>query len=197
MTPATRTRYFSLWSAACRCQKWDSTDQNLRRDITRQVMAAVGGPDTDSTSDLGPDEITALFTFLEHKADDASLAKSARWIDCQKDYRMFNRAKQADYHERALYGSNKRKPNKLDRNRFAGQRSALGEPLSDFDPEEARKRHLTMASRHQARQRKERAEADRFAAQIRTDEPAELVPFEPDFDQVEHHDLAPEDILTD
>jgi hypothetical protein len=196
MTPATRTAYFRLWSAACRAQKWDSTDQNLRRDITRQVMEAVSGPATDSTSALGPDEITALFTFLEMKAKE-SLITSARWLDCQKDYRMFNRARQADYHERALYGSNRKQPNKLDRDRFAGQRSALGQPLDEFDPEEARKRHLTMASRHQKKQRRERDEADKFAAQIRADDPAELIPFEPDPDQVEHHNLAPEDVLTD
>jgi hypothetical protein len=196
MNPATRTRYFSLWTKACKCQGWDSTNQDLRRDITRQVMAAVRGPDVDSITALGNDEITALFIFLEHKADDASLMKSARWVDCQKDYRMVNRGRQSDHHERALYGKSK-KANKLDRNRFAGQRTALGHPLSDFDPEEVRKRHLTMASRHQAKQRKERAEADKFAAQIRADDPAELVPFEPDFDQVAAPDLQPEDILTD
>jgi hypothetical protein len=196
MTPATRTRYFRLWAAACRCQRWPAKDEAFRRSITRQVMEAIGAPITDSTSELGNDEITALFIFLETKADDSDLMKAARWVDCQKDYRMVNRGRQADHHERALYGPSK-KPNKLDRNRFAGQRTALGHPLSDFDPEEVRKRHLTMASRHQAKQRKERAEADKFAAQIRADDPAELVPFEPDPDHLDHPDLAPEDVLTD
>lgn len=197
MTPATRTRYFALWAAACRCQKWPAKDEAFRRSVTRQVMEAVRAPVTDSTSDLGNDEITALFIFLDHKANDGDLIKAALWVEALKDYRTVSRAKQADYHERALYGSNKRKPNKLDRNRFAGETSALGKPLADLDPEEVHKRHITFASRHQAKQRKERAEADHFAEQIRADASAELVPFEPDPDQVEHHDLAPEDVLTD
>lgn len=197
MTPATRTRYFSLWFAACRCQRWSAKDEVFRRSVTRQVMEEIRAPITDSITELGNDEISALFRFLEHKADDSDLIKAARWVDCIKDYRTANRGRQADYHERALYGSNKAKPNKLDRNRFAGQRSALGQPLADLDAEEVCKRHITFASRHQAKQRKERAEADKFAAQIRADDPAELVPFEPDFDQVAAPDLQPEDILTD
>jgi hypothetical protein len=197
MSPATRIRYFSLWAAACRCQKWPAKDEAFRRSVTRQVMEAVRAPVTDSITALDDDQISALFRFLEHKADDADLIKAARWVDCIKDYRTANRARQADYHERALYGSNKRKPNKLDRDRFAGERSALGQPLADLDPEEVRKRHITFASRHQKKQREERAQADKFAAQIRADAPAELVPFEPDLDHSTAVDLSPEDALTD
>lgn len=197
MTPATRTRYFRLWAAACACQNWPAKDEAFRRSITRQVMEAVRAPITDSITELGNDEITALFIFLDHKANDGDLIKAALWVECLKDYRTVSRAKQADYHERALYGSNKAKPNKLDRNRFDGETSALGKPLADLDAEEVRKRHITFASRHQAKQRKERAEADKFAAQIRADDPAELVPFEPDFDHSTAVDPSPEDVLTD
>lgn len=202
MTPATRTRYFRLWAAACACQRWPAKDEAFRRSITRQVMEAVRAPITDSITELGDDEISALFRFLEHKADDADLIKAARWVDCIKDYRTANRARQADYHERALYGSTKAKPNKLDRNRFAGETSALGKPLADLDAEEVRKRHLTFACRHQAKQRKEAREAG--ALPVESGNPAPLPGNPAPTERAEDyrpvlvtagHD--PEDLLTD
>ena len=59
------------------------------------------------------------------------------------------------YRERALYGAGK---NKLDRNRFGGKATAAGGPLETLDAEEVRKRHLTMASRHQRKERQQRRE---------------------------------------
>ncbi|MFA5263225.1 MAG: hypothetical protein WC378_05320 [Opitutaceae bacterium] len=153
MTAAQRTRYFrDLWPAACAAQVWDARDEGRRRLVTADCMAAVKGPATASTTDLQADEVTALFCYLEFLGDPASLDKSARWLDCQQDYQAYNRARQADWHERAMYGHSKR-PNKLDKHRFSGATSAAGGPLDAFDPEAIRKRHMTMASRHQKKER--------------------------------------------
>lgn len=150
MTPATRTRYFKLWGAACEAQKWPSKSDDLRHQIIGTCMALVHAPEAFSISHLGPDEITALFCYLEHLAHPDDLDRSARWLDCKQDYHAYNRARQADWHERELYGAG---ANKLDRDRFAGQRRAQGEPLDEFDPEAIAKRHMTFASRHQKKQR--------------------------------------------
>jgi hypothetical protein len=156
MNARERAKYFGdLWPAACLANEWDVKDENRRRAVTGECMRLVRGPMTDSSSALGADEITALFCYLDHLADGASLEKSALWVTCQEDYQTFNRAKQADWHERALYGN---KPSKLTRDRFRGETSATVGPLESLDPEEVRKRHLTMASRHQKRQRRQRAE---------------------------------------
>lgn len=153
MTKAQRTFYFKqLWPDACAANGWSVRDDNRRKTVTADCMSAIGGPDTDSTSGLGEDEVTALFCYLDHLAAPADLDKSARWVTCQEDYRTFNRAKQADWHERELYG---KRPNKLDRDRFAGETSAAAGPLDNLDAEAVRQRHLTMASRHQKKQRRE------------------------------------------
>lgn len=153
MTPAQRSLYFAeLWPAACLANEWDVKDDARRRATIRRCMQLIGGPATDSSSRLGEDEITALFTYLEHLGDPASLEKSARWVTCQEDYHTFARARQADWHERALYGTSK---NKLDRNRFKGETTASRGPLKSLDPDEVQKRFITMASRHQAKARAE------------------------------------------
>lgn len=153
MTPAQRTRYFKHhWPDACAANGWNTRDEGRRKMVTAECMAAIAGPQTDSTSDLREDEVTALFCYLEHLAAPDDLDKSARWVDCQQDYRAYNRARQADWHERSLYG---KRPNKLDRDRFDGETSAVGGPLERFDPEAIHKRHLTMASRHQKKLRAE------------------------------------------
>lgn len=147
MNPWQRKKYFGeLWPAACLAHEWDVKDDQKRKDVTFECMRLIGGPETDSTSALKPDEITALFCYLEHLADPASLDNSARWVTCQEDYHTFNRARQADWHERAVYGPGR---NKLDRDRFGGAASAAGGPLESLDAEAVRKRHLTMARRHQ------------------------------------------------
>lgn len=151
MNAAQRSIYFGeLWPAACQAKGWRSGDELRRRHATGECMRLVRGPQTESTSDLGPDEITALFTYLEHLAAPADVMKSARWVDCQTDYRAFNRARQADWHQAKVYG---RRGGKLTRDRFGGQESAQGEPLDKFDPEAIRKRHMTMAARHRQKQR--------------------------------------------
>ncbi|MBI5689292.1 MAG: hypothetical protein HZC55_04285 [Verrucomicrobia bacterium] len=173
MTPAERSVYFGqLWPEACLANEWLVKDEERRRAVTAECMRLVRGPDTDSTSALGPDEVTALFTYLRHLADPSSLDKSARWVTCQEDYRTFNRARQADYHERALYGGKK---NRLDRDRFGGATSAAGGPLESLDADEVRKRHLTMASRHQKKQRVDR----KVAAMIEVPVPASPPPAAP------------------
>jgi len=70
--------------------------------------------------------------------------------------RTYNHARQADWHERALYGH---KPNKLDRDRFAGETTAAAGPLDTLDAADVRKRHITMASRHQRKTRGQKTEA--------------------------------------
>lgn len=157
MTPATRTKYFGLWAAACRGQGWSVKDSAKRNATTAKCMEEIRGPQTDSTTELGKDEVTALFCYLEFLAHQDNLDLSARWLDCKTDYKAYNRARQADWHEVKTYGAAGSK--KLARDRFNGQRSAKGEPLDKFDPEAIRKRHLTMATRHQAKQRAEKAKA--------------------------------------
>ena len=153
MNPGQRKTYFHLWGEACAAQHWNTKDNAQRQDITARCMASVRGPAVASTSALGEDEITALFCYLNYlKTGDADLDAAARWVDCQTDYKAFARARQADWHEEALYGKSK-KPNRLDRNRFAGAKSAVGAPLDTFDPQAIHKRHLTMASRHQKKTR--------------------------------------------
>ncbi len=152
MSPKTRVFFFkAVWPQVCAQQGWRKSDDTKRHEVVATCMRLVRGPVVESMNDLGPDEVTALFTYCEFLADE-SLAASERWLDCQQDYHAFNRARQADWHERSMYGTNK---NKLDRQRFAGAASAVGAPQETFDPEAIRQRHLTMASRHQAKQRRD------------------------------------------
>ena len=157
MTPATRTKYFQLWGAACLGQGWSAKDNARRNATTAKCMEEIRGPQTDSTTELGQDEVTALFCYLEFLAHPDSLDHSARWVDCKTDYKAYNRARQADWHEVKTYGVAGSK--KLARDRFNGERSASGEPLDKFNPEAIRKRHLTMATRHQKKERDEKAKA--------------------------------------
>lgn len=151
MSPAQRKPYFALWAAACSAQGWRSADNAKRQETTVRCMAEINGPAVVSSNDLGEDEITALFCYLKYLATgDADLEAAARWIDCKQDYKAFARARQADWHEKILYGT---KPNKLARDRFAGAKSAVGGPLEKFDPKAINQRHLTLASRHQAKAR--------------------------------------------
>jgi hypothetical protein len=163
MTPAARAHYHGrLWPAVCEVKGWRVGDEVRRRDVVLECMAKVRGPAvTTSHPDFGDDETTALFCYLEHLAAPADLRKSARWLDCQKDYVAFNRAKQGDWHERQTYG---RRGCKLRRDRFGGASSAQGEPFEEFDPKKARQRHMTMANRH--RRKKQKAGAHAWVAMI-------------------------------
>lgn len=156
MTPKARATYFALWQAAAAASGWSHKDETKRRAVTTDCMRQVRGPVVKSSSDLGEDEITALFCYLEHLGDPASLDKSARWDTCRQDYKTYARAKQADWHERETYGAGK---NKLDRNRFKGETSAKGGPLDDLDPDKVRKRYITMANRHAAKLKREKSAA--------------------------------------
>lgn len=165
MTPQARAHYHGrLWPAVCQVKGWRVGDEVRRRDVVLQCMQAVRGPlVTSSHPDFGDDETTALFCYLEHLAAPADLMKSARWVDCQKDYRAFNRAKQADYYQRKTYG---RGGSKLTRDRFKGAASAQGEPLEEFDPAEARKRFFTMKSRYRQKAKKQDAGEHAWVAEI-------------------------------
>lgn len=164
MSPGTRTRYFSLWLAACKVKGWDAKDDGLRRATVLSCMAQVRGPQvTTSDPDFGPDEITALFVFLDHLAHPSDLLKAAAWVDCQTDYRAYNRARQADWHEEKTYG--KVGSGKLRRNRFQGQKNAAGEPLDRLDPDAIRKRHLTMVSRHEKKGYRRKPAGQQLAGQ--------------------------------
>lgn len=165
MTTSERNSYFGhLWPAACAVNGWKKSDEDRRRQVTGECMRLVRGPQTSSTTDFGRDEVTALFCYLEFLAHPDSLDHSARWLDCQKDYKAYNRARQADWHEKKLYGGSS---SKLRRDRFKGAASAVGKPLDEFNPEEIRKRFITFASRHQKKQRQEGAEAPPNQAQTR------------------------------
>lgn len=153
MTPAQRKPYFALWAAACTAQGWRSSDNTKRHEITASCMVDIKGPAVVSSNDLGEDEITALFCYLTYlSTGDSDLDAAARWIDCKQDYKAFARARQADWHEQKLYGKTS-KPNKLDRNRFGGAKTAVGGPLEKFDPKAIKQRHLTLANRHQKKAR--------------------------------------------
>lgn len=157
MTPKERAAYFGrLWPEACFANEWDVKDEAQRRAVTLECMRLIRVRPTDSTSKLGNDEVTALFVYLRHLADQASLEKSADWVSCQEDHRTFNRARQADWHERELYGTGK---NKWDRNRFAGAATAAGSPLGTLDRKKTAHRHLTFATRHQKKLREEKKAA--------------------------------------
>jgi hypothetical protein len=150
MTPATRTRYFSLWSKACVAKSWDSKDDDLRRDQVLFCMSEVRGPMvTTSSPAFGPNEITALFVYLDHIAHPDSLEKAAAWVDCMTDYRAYNKARQADWHEGQAYG--RQGSGKLRRDRFAGQQKAAGETFEQLDPDAIGKRLMTMRARNARR----------------------------------------------
>ena len=165
MSPEARSCYFGhYWPTACQAKGWRVKDEVRRRHTTGECMRLVRAPVTESTTDLGPDEITALFTYLDFLANPSSLEKSQRWLDCQQDYRAFNRARQADYYERKTYGQGGSK--KLRKNRFCGQQSAQGMPQENFDPEAARKRFVTMKSRYRTAKKKQQPGDLRFVAEI-------------------------------
>ena len=155
MSPEARNTYFGrVWPAVCRVKRWAVKDDARRRAFTAEAMEFMRCPPTDSLSGLGPDETTALFVYARHVAAPDDFNAAALALECQRDYRTFNRARTADWHERKLYGRGK---NKLNRQRFGGATSAAGGPLDSLDPDEVRKRHMTMASRHQKAQRMARA----------------------------------------
>lgn len=64
MNKAQRVRYHAdLWPAACKTQRWNPRDKDLRQSITYQVTGKL------SSEDLDEDEITMLFDELRHLAD--------------------------------------------------------------------------------------------------------------------------------
>lgn len=165
MTPAERVTYFrDFWPAACVASGWKKSDDARRRQVALACMSAVGGPSvTTSDPAFGRDEVTALFCYLDFLAHPGDFDRSARWADCQEDYRAYNRAKQADWYERKAYGP--KGAGKLARDRFAGARSARGDALDHFDPVAINKRFVTMASRAQKKERAMRHAAPAVAVQ--------------------------------
>jgi hypothetical protein len=114
MKPGARSHYHArLWPACCRVNGWKHDDKAKRREIVVRCMAAVRAPSAiDGTSHplFCDDETTALFTYLAHRTNPADLNASARWVQCQEDYRTFNRAHQADWHETSTASPARRPP---------------------------------------------------------------------------------------
>lgn len=150
MNQETRTRYFAFWIAACKAKGWDAKDQDLRRGQVMFCMDQVGGPMvTTSDPAFERDETTALLVYLNHLAHPDDLVKAAAWVDCMKDYRAFNRARQADWHEAQAYGT--QGSGKLRRNRFNGQKNAAGDTFDPLDPKAIEQRFLTMRRANERR----------------------------------------------
>lgn len=185
MTANERSNYFGLyWPKACAAKGWVPNDGERRRAVVLECMRQVRGPlVTTSDPAFGRDETTALFCYLDHLAHPGDLDRSARWLDCCKDYRAFNRARQADWYEEKAYGAKGSK--KLRKDRFAGAQSAQGEPLEEFNPRAINARFITMASRAQKKARIARknaagvdlaTHAPALAAAVETPDPAYVPP---------------------
>lgn len=183
MSPGARKTYFRLWHAACAVKSWNADDDGLRRAVVIECMEKVRGPlVTTSSPEFGADETTALFVYLDHLAHPSDLLKAAAWVDCMTDYRAYNRARQADWHEGQAYGA--QGSGKLRRNRFGGQKKAAGEALDPLDPAAIQKRFLTMRTRNERRTGYRSKKPNAAAAQIPPPAapaaptiPDEMVPF--------------------
>ena len=165
MNDAARSRYFGhYWPVAAVGKGWRVKDEIRRRHTTGECMRLIRAPISESTTDLGPDEVTALFIYLDHLGHPADLLKAAAWVDVQTDYKAYNRARQADWYERKTYGH--KGSGKLRKNRFGGQKKAAGEPLEPFDPAAINKRFMTMKNRYRTKQKKQQPGDMRFVAEI-------------------------------
>lgn len=110
MNPATRKTYFRLWQAACAEQGWNPKDNKTRREHTLHATQR------ESTTNLTPSQITALFLYLRHMAAPHDHALAREWETCKADPEKFNKLRQAEHwRKKAGY----RHGNKLDRERFS------------------------------------------------------------------------------
>lgn len=153
MNPSQRRIYFTkLWPAAARQLECARSDDDARRAVTREAMRMVGGPPTASTKDLGPAEVTALFTYLRHLARPDDLRSLSAWMACQEDYRTFNEVRQADWwREKAGY----RPHGRLDRQRFNDRAHDGLFEESRMTREEADQYLMTMRARAKAKATRE------------------------------------------
>lgn len=154
MNASTRKIYFTqVWPAAARGLGCDRRDEDARRAVTREAMRLVGGPGTDSITQLGPDEITALFTYCRWLADRDDLRLLSAWTSCQEDYHTYNRVLQGEhYRRRAGYA----KRGRIDRNRFAGRSHDGLYEEARMSAQEAEQYLLTMRARARGKERKAR-----------------------------------------
>jgi len=145
MNAAARKLYFTqVWPAAAAALGCARGDDAARRAVTREAMRLVGGPATDSTSALGPAEVTALFTYCRHLAAPEDLRLLSAWMSCQEDYKTFNAVRQGDWwRERAGY----KRQGRIDRQRFGGRPAGGLFNESALSPEEARQYLMTMRAR--------------------------------------------------
>lgn len=170
MKPAQRSLYFHLWSTAAIAQGWSPKDDLRRRQTTVDCMAAIHReilPEragVDSTSALMDAEVTALFVLLTHLGAPADPVASARWLECQADYRDFNLARNADWFQaQAGY----RGKSRITRDRFSGRTKAEAEGFSEqLRGEALRQRVVTMSCR--ARRVTAKARADAAALALKT-----------------------------
>lgn len=121
MTAKTRTTYFLLWRRVCAAQGWEQSDAARRHEVTRYCMREVGAMETDSITQLGHHEITALFCLLRHLANPTDLDTVGEWERCKGNYKDFNRVRQARHKLRTV---GYRDHGKLDEQRFDGAMSA-------------------------------------------------------------------------
>jgi hypothetical protein len=154
MNAATRRVYFTqVWPGAAKGLGCDPRGDDARRAVTREAMRLVGGPDTDSITGLGADEITALFAYCRWLARKDDLRLLSAWTSCQEDYRTYNRSLQGDhYRRRAGYA----KGGRMDRDRFAGHPHDGLYDESRMSPEEAEQYLMTMRARARGKGRKAR-----------------------------------------
>lgn len=155
MTTNARIRYHKIeWPAACEKQGWSPNDTKRRQNVALDCMFLVKGPPvTTSDEKFQAAETTALFVYLRHLADPDNITLKLRWDQCMADYIAFNEARQADYWQHVAYGS--RGGGRWARQRFAGKRTAQGDPAEDApDATETHQRLTTMRARAQGRARK-------------------------------------------
>lgn len=154
MNAAARRVYFTqVWPAAAQGLGCARSDEGARRAVTREAMRLVGGPQTDSIKELGPDEVTALFCYCRWLARKDDLRLLSAWMSCQEDYRTYNRVLQGHhYRDRAGYG----KRGKLERGRFGNRATGGMFEEARMSPAEAEQYLMTMRARAQGKERKVR-----------------------------------------
>jgi hypothetical protein len=155
MTKHARIKYHrDLWPAVCAKQGWAPNDTARRQSVVLDAMFLVRGPAVTTSDDKFRDaETTALFVYLQHLADPDNITLKLRWDQCQGDYRAFNQARQADYWQKVAYGP--RGGGRWARHRFAGKRTAQGDPAEDApDAKTTSERLTTMRARAQGKPRR-------------------------------------------
>jgi hypothetical protein len=131
-----------LWPAVCAAQGWDARDKELRRHKRAECWDAIGVPEMDDSMPWDNASTTALFTLLRHLANPNNINLVMAWDDCRANYKAFNAAKWADFHQRRAFGQNGGQ--RVVRNRFAGRDKGVQQPDEPLTEKEAGDRLMTM-----------------------------------------------------